>query len=441
MAAFNSGSDLAFCRGGVWHNDSALALEAASCDSNSPCTMQDYGDAVLARPLIRITQSGHVNGLSFDTHSDPERWEGVRIHNLHISKQSQDGEGFGLFLFRNINDVTMSCLEVDGFGIGVHLNSNNLESGDVTLNDSYLHDNGSMGWLGGTHRTLLERNRFHNNGWLNASMFLHNVYLSQMRSDGIVRGNWLSDSSVDANGHCVGAGLVAHNDNSTNLLIENNLIEESNPSPGCWGLTVDAAGASTESHYNAIIRGNVVRNVGNLSIGISSCVDCIIENNIVVQTVFGGAIGIASPNRLTTAPDVDVSGTIVRNNSVYFGGTASGRAYYVGERGSSYVITNNIGYFTNPQAGDSCYDFDLPASTYSMVNSNLCFGASFDSGTTGMDGMASNSDPLFLNAPDDLRIGVASPARNSGTNLSAPTIDILGNTRDTAPDQGAYETY
>ncbi|MES9941157.1 MAG: choice-of-anchor Q domain-containing protein [Candidatus Thiodiazotropha sp. 6PLUC2] len=440
VASFNSGSGLAFCRGGVWHTDSALALDASSCDTSSPCSIQDYGDATQARPTIKITQSGHVNGLSFDTHSDLERWEGVRIHNLHISKQNQDGEGFGLFLFRNLNDVAMHCIEVDGFGIGVHLNSNGLESGDVTLSDSYMHDNGGMGWLGGTNRTLLERNRFHNNGWLNASMFLHNVYLSQMRRDSIVRGNWLSDSAVDANGHCVGAGLVAHNDNSTNLLIENNLIEESNPSAGCWGLTVDAAGSTTESHYNAIIRGNVIRNVGNLSIGISSCVDCIIENNIVVQTIFGGAIGIASPNRLTAAPDVDVSGTVVRNNSVYFGGSASGRAYYVGERGSNYVVTNNIGYFANTQAGDSCYDFDLSASAYNMVNSNLCYGASFDSGTTGLDGMASTGNPLFINAPDDLRLNSVSPARDAGSSISYPAIDILGNARDGTPDLGAYET-
>ena len=440
IAAFNAGSDLAFCRGGVWHSDTALQLNASGCRSDTPCTLQDYGDPAQARPTIRITQDGSVNGLVFDPSDDQLSWQGIQIHNLQLSKQSQDGEGFGLFLFRNINQVVMQCLEVDGFGIGVYLNSNDLESGDITLSDSQIHDNGVMGWLGGTHRTRLERNRFHNNGWLNASALQHNVYLSQMKSDGIVRGNWLSDSALDANDQCVGTSLVAHNDNTVNLLIENNLIEERNPSPGCWGLTVDAAGSTTESHQSAVIRGNLVRNVGNLAIGVASCVDCIIENNIVVQTLIGGATGIASPNRSTVAPDLDVSGTVVRNNSVYFGGSASGRAYYVGERGGDYVVTNNIGYFANPQSGNSCYDFDLSADAYQLVNSNLCFGASFDSGTTGLDGMASAADPRFLDAPDDLRLAADSVARSRGTTLSVSSTDILGNPRDATPDLGAYET-
>ncbi|MEW8273823.1 MAG: right-handed parallel beta-helix repeat-containing protein [Candidatus Thiodiazotropha taylori] len=440
IAAFNAGSDLAFCRGGVWHSDTVLQLSASGCNNDTPCTLQDYGDSSQARPKITITQTGNVNGLVFDPSDDQLSWQGIRIHNLQLTKQSQDGEGFGLFLFRNINQVVMQCLEVDGFGIGVYLNSNDLESGDITLSDSYIHDNGVMGWLGGTHRTRLERNRFHNNGWLNASALQHNVYLSQMRSDGVVRGNWLSDSALDANDQCVGTSLVAHNDNTLDLLIENNLIEERNPSAGCWGLTVDAAGSTTESHRNAIIRGNLVRNVGNLAIGVASCVDCTIENNIVVQTLIGGATGIASPNRATAAPDLDISGTVVRNNSVYFGGTASGRAYYVGERGGDYVVTNNIGYFANPQSGDSCYDFDLSADAYQLVNSNLCFGASFDSGTRGLDGMASIADPGFLDAPDDLRLETDSVARGRGTTLSVPTTDILGNPRDATPDLGAYET-
>ncbi|MCG7913290.1 MAG: right-handed parallel beta-helix repeat-containing protein [Candidatus Thiodiazotropha weberae] len=440
IAAFNAGSDLAFCRGGVWHSDTALQLSASGCRSGTPCTLQDYGDSVQARPTIRITQAGNVDGMVFDPSDDQLSWQGIQIHNLQLSKQSRDGEGFGLFLFRNLNQVVMQCLEVDGFGIGVYLNSNDLESGDITLSDSHIHDNGVMGWLGGTHRTRLERNRFHNNGWLNASALQHNVYLSQMKSDGVVRGNWLSDSALDMNDQCVGTSLVAHNDNTVDLLIENNLIEERNPSPGCWGLTVDAAGSTTESHQRAVIRGNLVRNVGNLAIGVASCVDCIIENNIVVQTLIGGATGIASPNRSTAAPDLDVSGTVVRNNSVYFGGAASGRAYYVGERGGDYVVTNNIGYFANPQSGDSCYDFDLSADAYQLVNSNLCFGASFDSGTSGLDGMASSADPGFLDAPDDLRLESDSAARDRGTTLSVPTTDMLGNPRDATPDLGAYET-
>ena len=439
VSAFTGGSDLAFCRGGVWNEATTLKLRAGACSSASPCTVQDYGDGNLAAPLIQLNQTGSNNGLEIAPGDDITRWEGLRIHNLHLAKNSADGQGFGVFLFRNVNDVQMRCLEVNNYGIGVHVNANGLSTGDITLSDSSIHDNGAQGWLGGANRALVERNRFDNNGGYNASMLLHNVYLSGIGDSSVVRGNWLTNSAVDGNGQCIGASMIAHNAISTNLLIEGNLIEESTPAPGCWGLMVDAAGSTTEGHSNAIIRGNVVRNVGNQSIGVSACVDCIIENNIVVQTKTGGSIGISSPNRATSAPDTDVTGTIVRNNTVYFAGSGNGRSYYIGERGANYVVTNNIGYHANALAGDSCFDFDLVAGAYDTVNSNLCFGASFDSGTTGMDGMASTADPLFLNAPDDLRIDDTSPAYNSGSTVSAASSDMLGNVRDANPDRGAYE--
>lgn len=439
ISAFANGNDVALCRGGSWITSSGLLLDAGACSSASPCTLQDYGDSSLNRPLVTVPQASTSNGLELAPGSDLVHWEGIRINNIHVSKQIVDGQGFGVFVFRDVNDVQLSCLELDGFGIGAYVNSNGIETSSISLSDSYIHDNGVIGWLGGTNQLLIERNRFHNNGAFNASAFQHNVYLSETRSGGVVRGNWLSSSAIDSNGQCVGTSLVAHNDNSVNLLIESNLIEESNPSPACWGLTVDSAGSTAESHIGTIIRGNVVRNLGNVSIGVASCIDCIIENNIVVQNMIGGALAIASPNRPTSAPDADVSGTVVRNNTVYFGSGGSGQAFYVGERGSNYIITNNIAYYANSQAGDVCYSFDLPAGSYDTVANNLCFGTNFDTGTTGMDGMASISDPLFRAAPDDLRVSAGSPTINSGTAVSVSGTDIVGNSRDSNPDRGAYE--
>lgn len=138
---------------------------------------------------------------------------------------------------------------------------------------------------------------------------------------------------------------------------------------------------------------------------------------------------------------MDVTGTIVRNNTVYFAANAiNSRAYYVGERGSNYVVTNNIGYYATGLTGGNCYHFDLANSAYDLVSNNLCFGANFDVGTINMDGMASTSDPLFIAAPNDLRLGTGSPAIDSGTSVSAAFSDILGTSiRGSTPDRGAYE--
>lgn len=439
IAAFNGGSDIALCRGGAWTTDAGVNLYPSSCTSEAPCVIQDYGDAELPAPLLQQT-GAEVGLFEFDPHDDVTRWEGVRIQNLHLEKTSGHNLGSGIFVFRDVNDVVVRCVEIEGFGIGMSLNPSGHPTSDVAIHDSYIHDNGVMGWLGGTDQAVIERNRFDNNGYFDASPFTHNVYVSDISEGMVVRGNWLTRSAVDASGRCVGVSLNVHSGVTTDLLIENNLVEEPNPSGGCWGLMVDGVGAG-DSHTHATIRGNVLRDVGNLSIGVASCIGCTIENNVVVQTKIGGSVGIASPNRPTGPPDADVTGTIVRNNTVYFGEAGSGIAYYVGERGTGYVVTNNIGFHADPVPanGDSCFNFDLPASEYATVDGNLCFGAPFDQGTTGMDAAALVADPMFVDAPMDLSLRASSPARDSGTGASAAATDLFGNARDDSPDRGAYE--
>lgn len=56
------------------------------------------------------------------------------------------------------------------------------------------------------------------------------------------------------------------------LTIERNLVREDvgAADPGCWGIAVDTGYSEAESFTNVVIRGNVVRNVGNMAIGTSS---------------------------------------------------------------------------------------------------------------------------------------------------------------------------
>ena len=104
--------------------------------------------------------------------------------------------------------------------------------------------------------------------------------------------------------------------------------------------------SAADTNNRAVIRGNVVRNVGNVGIGVSSCIDCIIENNIVIQEQLAWSRAIAAPNRSTTPPRADNNATTLRNNTVWFGSNVTGEGYYVGERGSGYKVSNNIAYFT-----------------------------------------------------------------------------------------------
>lgn len=441
IGAFNMGSDVAFCRGGSWQTATSLFPNLANCSAANPCTLGDYGNSSLSKPRIMITSQFEA-GINIDSSSNTTHWEGLKIENLHLVKSNTHDQGSGIFIYRDTNDVHMQCLDIEGFGIGVYINNDQYSTKNVTLRDSTIHDNGVFGWLGSTNSAVLERNEFNNNGYDNASAFHHNLYFSSNNSNSIIRQNYITGSALDSQGRCVGPSFIVHSGSATNLLIENNFIEEFNPGGGCWGLNVDGVGNGAK-HQNVVIRGNIVKDVGNQSVGISSCIDCIIENNVVIQTKFGGSTGIAVPNRPTNAPDADNTGTIVRNNTVYFGGNGSGIAYYVGERGANYVVTNNIGYHENAilANSDSCFNFDLPTDSYDLVSSNLCFGAPFDIGTTGMDSNAMVLDPKFNNAPNDLHLVSDSPAINNASMASSAATDADNNLRDNKPDIGAYEFF
>jgi hypothetical protein len=441
LNAVNSGQDVAMCRGGVWDKTINFKPNLDNCSANDPCTIQDYGDSSLNKPMIRDVDADET-AFNLDAGSDDIVWSGFRVINLHLKKEQANNSGTGLFISRNISDVLVKCNEIEGYGIGVYVAPNGLDTSNIKLEDSYIHDNGGMGWLGGAkYGSSIERNIFENNGFFQPSAFYHNIYLSDNTEDFIIRGNYLTKSSVDDNDSCLGVSLNVHSGTTKNLLIENNIIEEPNAGGGCWGIMVDGVG-NGERHDNAIIRNNVIKNVGNTVLGVSSCIDCILENNIIIQEKPMYTTAIASPNRPTGSPDADVTGTVVRNNTIYFSAGVTGEGIYVGEKGTNYKVTNNIVYMEDSSSypASACFRFDLPESDYDLVSSNSCYGANFDTGTTGMDSNASTTDPLFVNAPENLNLSDSSPALNSGTNFSFASEDILGQTRDVTPDRGAYES-
>ncbi len=445
--AFALGNDVALCRGGAWSGgEIKLYVGAARCSAVDPCTVADYGSTALPKPLLENNLGDGDSGIVLDPGNNTF-FDGFAFSNLHVKKRQPDstGSSVGIFIFRNLNDVTLRCMEVEGFSTGVYTHPNGTSTHNVRIADSYIHDNTYQGMLGGTSDFTVERNRFVNNGYVGANALYHNLYvgvsssLDQTASNITVRRNYLSASAVDGNGSCQGVNLNMHGGIINDALVESNYIEETNAAPGCWGIAVDGASSAADTNNRAVIRGNVVRNVGNVGIGVSSCIDCIIENNIVIQEQLAWSRAIAAPNRSTTPPRADNNATTLRNNTVWFGSNVTGEGYYVGERGSGYKVSNNIAYFTTFNASGSGFHYDLAASSYDLISHNLCFGAAFDSGTTGMDAQPYSADPKFVNAPYSFKLRSDSPARNGGSPLSSSLNDIRNRTRDIQPDLGAYE--
>jgi hypothetical protein len=269
-------------------------------------------------------------------------------------------------------------------------------------------------------------------------------------------GNELYRSAI-VDGQCAGVSLVVHGEHE-GLRIEGNLVREDVGAAGggCWGIAVDTGYAAPEGFRNLVIRGNRVINVGNMSIGINACQNCLIENNVVVQTQDTGHTAIAVPDRQPEADDLPMTNVTVRNNSIYSGDKTSGTGIKLGGEGTDHTLVSNAVYYAGADQW-SCFELDLALSAYEAVDNNLCFfpsasggewvkGAGDLSAWQGSSGFDSNSlvdDPGYTAVDQpDYDLSAASSASNmvdrGHQSLSAPT-DITGADRDSSPDTGAYE--
>jgi hypothetical protein len=387
-AAFSTlapGEAIRFCRGGAWDDADSAAWVNDACTAAAPCRVEAYsaswasGDE--SRP--RLTRSAAGDAFSLANPGSARPQAGYRFADLHLIG---NGVGQGFFLFNDIDDVTIERVRIENFEIGVQVAGANACGPDpdcdgrnerIVLRDSEIIGNSVQGWLGASSGTKLLFNLFDGNGSL--AIFDHNVYLaSEAETFGVeVIGNVLRNNTLNAQGRCSAASLVGHG-RHTDLLIEGNLIEEAvgAAEPECWGLTIDPAYSSPEQFTRVVIRGNTVRNVGNLAIGTAACTDCIIENNQVIRDVPIGGEAIAVPNRALGAGDTPGTRVIVRNNSIQFAGP--GAAIAVTTRGTGHQVVSNAIRTSDDGAGFACFDTDLSPSAFAVVDHNLC-----DPGTSG----------------------------------------------------------
>ena len=464
-----AGDSLRFCRGGAWDISGAgTRWVNTSCEASNPCVVEAYvptwGNPQTPRPILRRLDGGH--GFALEDGGDAEHEEGYRFSDLEIRSTSYNGNGF--FLYNDIDDVLIENVEISGFAIGVHLAGSNPCSSDpecdgqndrIVLERATILDNEAQGWLGASNGTQILDSYFEGNG--TAAVFDHNIYISGAAggtTSGIrVVGNRLYRSALDGAGVCQAVSFVVHGQHS-NMLIEGNEVWEDvgQAGQGCWGIAVDPGyGGSPEGFTGVTVRGNVVRNVGNLSIGVASCVDCLIENNVVIQNNAFGVLGIAAPDRTRGAEDLEEDRIVVRNNSIYIGSNSGGTAIRLDTEGDDHVLASNAIHYAGSSSSFNCLDVDLPISSYLDIDSNDCYhpnasGAEWADGmgtllqwqiSSGFDLLSSLGDPGFANpADDDLRPvnETAEMVGNGHSTLSSPN-EIGGFPRDSSPDQGAYE--
>jgi len=471
FADLAAGDAIRFCRGGAWDIDAGTRWVNVNCEATAPCVVGDYsalwasGDE--ARPILTRTDGAH--GFALEDGGDAEHEEGYLFENLDLRGTPT---GWGFFLYNDIDDVTLRNLSITDFGIGVHLaGSNACNGGDpecdgrnerIVLEDSYIGRNEDQGWLGASSGSKILRNSFEANG--STAVFDHNIYVSgsgEGQTQGVeVVGNTLYQSALDSDGVCRGVSLVVHGTHD-DLLIADNIVREDVgfAGQGCWGIAIDNGYSSAEGFTNVVIRGNTVLNVGNVAIGVGSCVDCTIENNVIVHQQEFGVTAIAAPDRSPGDGDLEQDNITVRNNSIWIDTASGATAIYVREFGDDHVVVSNAIHNTGASSGFNCLDVDLPPSAYTEIDHNLCwfpdapnaewangFGSSPDAlqawrNATGFGDESAMADPGFAD-PAAFDLAAASEAVamiDAGHPSLSSSTGFGGSTRGADPDAGAWE--
>ncbi len=461
FGSIQAGDKVLFARGGSFNASSARWVNYNSSGSN-PITIGDYtppwtsGDE--GRPILKNPDDGIFR---FEDGGNADHDEGYILKNLVLKGNNN---GWAIFLYNDVDDLLMDNIEIDSFSIGVHCGGSNTpnpgsngRNDSITLRNSRITNCPGQGWLGGGKDILIENNEFENNGYGQA-VFNHNIYVSNSENV-TIRNNDLYKSAV-IDGECKGVSMVIHGIMS-GLVIEYNTVHEDFGAAGggCWGIAVDPGYSSAEDFRGSIIRGNVVMNVGNVAIGTTSCPDCVIENNVIIQEQSDfGTIGIAVPDRTRSSDDTPDSNITVQNNTVFMNNAAnSSTGVKVSTEGSSHVVVNNIVVNTGTNSNFSAFNTtSLDASDFEAFDNNLAYfpnstNAKWEKNTgtledwqsaTGFDQHSFLEDPLFTSIEDsvyDLSLSENSPAVNTGSSIYYSELDITGNTRDSQPDIGAYE--
>lgn len=455
---FNSmaaGDSIKFCRGGSFSAGNASGWVNNNSTSTLPVTVTAYTPpttSLSSRPIViqandsrlfNFTASGNQQGYVFSN------------LDLRCIACNYNGSSSAFFFYSDIDNVTLDNISIDGFRIGIQLaalTQIGVEQDNITIRNITSINNKTQGILGGANNFILEDSYFANNG--GGTVFDHNIYLSRGNNI-IVRNNELYKSSVNANNECNGVSFVVHSKGTIDtLLIEGNTIREDvgKATTGCWGITVDPGYAGKDEGFlNVTLRGNKVINVGNLGIGVASCRNCIIENNIVLHEQSHKITAIGAPNRTREATDLSMDNITVRNNSIYIGpGNSGSTGIRVGSEGNQHSVISNAIHYTG--TGDfNCVSLDLPTSAYSAIDNNVCYFPNASSGSEWKNGSGNqtpvgsnskNANPMFTSPglPQvDFSLQAASAARNAGHSTLSAAKDFRGKTRDSQPDAGALE--
>lgn len=244
-----------------------------------------------------------------------------------------------------------------------------------------------------------------------------------------------------------GAGIMSQ---SSHTLIDHNSVY-GNVAVGI--LTDFESGGGISSFYdtNIALTNNLIYNNstevvgGGASIFYSSVSNLI--NNVFSSNVSAGAVG---GGIYCVTNDVTPGTVSIRNNTFYGNqnlGQPGGPINIINNSDISSIEIKNC-IFQNNTDITGAADIDNGFTTIDVTYCLTQAGSTYSSGT----GIINNQDPKFLNPADvdgadnipftiddGFMLESTSPCVNTGTSTGAPTTDIVGTTRGSSVEMGAYE--
>lgn len=457
----NAGDEVRLCRGGAFESNGLGNWFNTNCRADQRCVLGDYGalwsSGDEGAPILRMLVDD--SAISLANGGNALQDGGYLIEGLHLIGAGPNGSG--IFLFNDVDDVEMRDLEIHGFGIGVHQAGSNPCRPDpdcdgrnqrIVLRQAFIHHNSTHGWLGGDSGTEILDSQFESNG--TRAILDHNIYLSAGLGLGVrVLRNRLYRSALDAQGVCQATSLVVHG-NFKDLRIEQNLVHEDPgaAAQGCWGITVNAGYSTAERFEDVVIAGNRVHDLGNVLIGLSSCINCVVENNVLSSTQPFSVRAIAAPVCCGAGGDALMDALNVRNNSIYLA-SGGGSGVAIGNEGALHRISHNaIQLGNNP--GLACFSVTTTPAAFTLFDYQRCAsgtaGLSWvaETGTleswraqTGFDQSSQAQMPGFFDvAAHNLSAASAQAAMvDAGNSAFAASVDLDGLPRAGTPDIGAHE--
>jgi hypothetical protein len=264
-------------------------------------------------------------------------------------------------------------------------------------------------------------------------------------------------SAALSTGRCRGSSLVAHGNLTDLLIADNHIHEDIGAADGsCWGIDLNPGNNNQERFLRAIVRGNTVLNVGTAAIALGACVDCLVENNVIVHAQPHAIIAIRAPASQFGSDDAQLDALVVRNNSIHIA-TSNSVGIAVGGEGNGHVIVGNAIESVAATGFWACLSLDLPPANYAAVDHNVCAhvaGAAREweagSGTlaawraaSGFDANSRAAPPGFVapQAPsfDLSATGAQAAMVGQGDPFLGAPLDFFGQARGTPPDAGAFQ--